>query len=267
MRKKMYELALFAGAGGGILGSMLSGHTCIGAVEYAEYPRKVLMARQRDGFLPKFPIWDDVSTFRIDNDECREYIELLKSKADELCISGGFPCQDISSAGKGAGITADTRSGLWFEMARIIDEIRPRNVFVENSPMLTSRGLGSVLGDLAELGDNAKWGVLGGEQTYGCCKRERLWIYACTNKERHARRRRQEHNIQEQQIYKNIKNNRDKIWSKAQQCLQISDWKNLFRSNGFRDGSEVADRMDRLAAVGNGQDPRLVRTILEMFKD
>ena len=184
----MYELELFAGAGGGILGSLLRGHTCIGAVEKEEYPRKVLLQRQRDGILPHFPIWDDVTTFRIDNPECREYIEFLRTIREQLCISGGFPCQDISAAGKGSGITKDSRSGLWFEFARIICEIRPARVFVENSPVLTSRGLGIVLGDLAEMGYNAKWGVLGAVDVGAPHKRERIWISATNSNKKSVRK-------------------------------------------------------------------------------
>jgi hypothetical protein len=74
-------------------------------------------------------------------------------------VSGGFPCQDISAAGKGAGITGE-RSGLWREMARIVGEVRPRFVFVENSPLLISRGIGVVLGDFAAMGYDARWGVV-----------------------------------------------------------------------------------------------------------
>ena len=179
----MYELELFAGAGGGILGGLLRGHTCIGAVEIEEYPRKVLLQRQRDGILPNFPIWDDVRTFRIDNPETRGWIEVIRSVREELTISGGFPCQDISSAGTGSGITKDSRSGLWFEFARIIREIRPARVFVENSPVLTSRGLGIVLGDLAEMGYDAKWGVLGAVDLGAYHERERIWISATNTKE------------------------------------------------------------------------------------
>lgn len=145
----MNELALFAGAGGGILGGALLGWTTVGAVEIEKYPRECLLQRQRDGILPPFPIWDDVCTFN--GKPWRGLVDV---------ISGGFPCQDISSAGKGAGITG-ARSGLWKEMHRIICEVRPRYAFMENSPMLTSRGLGTVLGDLAESGYNAAWLVLG----------------------------------------------------------------------------------------------------------
>ena len=179
--ENLFELALFSGAGGGILGSMLGGHTCIGAVEIEEDPREVLKQRQRDGILPKFPIWDDIRTFRSDNYDTMPYISLLRSIKDQLIVSGGFPCQDISAAGTGAGINADTRSGLWFEMARVINEIRPARVRVENSPMLTSRGLGIVLADLAEMGYNAEWGVLGADDIGAPHRRKRIWILAYCN--------------------------------------------------------------------------------------
>jgi site-specific DNA-cytosine methylase len=82
---------LFAGAGGGILADILLGHRTIGAVEIEDYPRKILLARQLDGSLPRFPIWDDVTTFRIDNPDTRSYIEWLRERSGELVICGGFP--------------------------------------------------------------------------------------------------------------------------------------------------------------------------------
>ena len=160
----MNELALFAGAGGGILGGKLLGWRTVCAVEWEQYPASVLCARQNDGLLPTFPIWDDVQTF--DGKPWRGIVDV---------VSGGFPCQDISSAGKGAGIDGE-RSGMWGEMARIIHEVRPRFVFVENSPMLTSRGLGRVLGDLASMGFDARWGVLGAADVGAKHQRDRIWI-------------------------------------------------------------------------------------------
>lgn len=173
----MYELALFAGAGGGILGGILCGHQCIGAVEIEEYPRKVLLARQRDGVLPEFPIWDDVRTFRRDNPETGEYIEFLRSIRSELVISGGFPCTDISLAGKGAGLDGE-HSSLWWEFARIIGEVEPRYAFVENSPALTIRGGLRVVGSLAELGYDCKWGIVGADDAGAPHRRKRIWILA-----------------------------------------------------------------------------------------
>ena len=86
----LYTFHLFAGAGGGILGDLLLGHIPIGAIEIEEYPRKVLMQRQRDGILPPFPIWDDVRTFGI-AEETKPFIEKLKEVSEELAICGGFP--------------------------------------------------------------------------------------------------------------------------------------------------------------------------------
>jgi len=172
---RIKTLHLFAGAGGGILADLLLGHQPIGAVEVEAYPRKVLLQRQLDGCLPEFPIWDDVRTFRSDNPDTSAYIDRLRGIRSELAICGGFPCQDISAAGKGAGITGE-RSGLWNEMARIIREIRPRYIFVENSPMLISRGLHVVLGEIAAMGYDAKWGVVGAHHAGGNHKRDRIWI-------------------------------------------------------------------------------------------
>jgi DNA (cytosine-5)-methyltransferase 1 len=160
------ELALFAGAGGGILGGHLLGWRTVCAVEWEQYPASVLCARQNDKILPPFPIWDDVQTF--DGNPWRGIVDV---------VSGGFPCQDISAAGKGAGIEGE-RSGMWKHMARIIGEVRPHYVFVENSPMLTSRGLGVVLADLSSLGFDAKWGVVSAADIGANHQRERIWIRA-----------------------------------------------------------------------------------------
>jgi len=162
----MNELALFAGAGGGILGGHLLGWRTVCAVEWEAYPASVLCARQNDGLLPSFPIWDDVQTF--DGKPWRGIVDV---------VSGGFPCQDISAAGRGGGIEAE-RSGMWKHMARIIGEVRPRYAFVENSPMLTFRGLGTVLADLAKMGFDAEWGVLSAADVGANHKRERIWICA-----------------------------------------------------------------------------------------
>ena len=162
----MRELALFAGAGGGILGGKLLGWRTVCAVERDAYAAQVLAQRQTDGCLDPFPIWSDVCSF--DGRPWRGIVDV---------VSGGFPCQDISTAGKGAGIDGE-RSGLWGQMARIICEVRPRFAYVENSPALTSRGLHRVLGDLAEMGMDARWGVLGADDCGAHHERKRIWIVA-----------------------------------------------------------------------------------------
>lgn len=160
------ELALFAGIGGGILGGKLLGWRTVCAVEIEPFCRQVLRARQDEGSLERFPVFDDVRAF--DGRAWRGRVDV---------VSGGFPCQDISCAGKGGGIDAP-RSGLWREFARIIREVRPRFALVENSPMLTRRGLSRVLGDLAAAGYDAAWSVLSAADVGAPHLRRRMWIVA-----------------------------------------------------------------------------------------
>lgn len=178
----LYSIHLFGGIGGGILGDIKAGNTPICAVEIEDYPRRVLLQRQLDGVLPIFPIWDDILTFSHDNTECRQFFDRAIAIRNRLLIAGGFPCQDISAAGKGAGIDG-SKSGLWKEFARVIREIRPKSVWVENSPILTVRGIDRVLWDLAAMGYDSKWGVVSAadsiwNQGYPRLdhKRDRIWI-------------------------------------------------------------------------------------------
>jgi len=238
------ELHLFAGAGGGILGGMLLGHTTVCAVEIEEYPRKVLLQRQRDGILPRFPIWDDVQTF--DGKPWR-------GKVDVVC--GGFPCQDISAAGKGAGIDGE-RSGMWREMARIINEIRPKHVFVENSPLLVGRGLARVLGDLTEMGYDSKWCVLGAHHVGGKHKRERIWILA---------------NSDEQP--QNGRLHGSSWWERepkeavcdARQGRGEEAWLSVAECELGRVADGVASVVDRLTALGNGQVPLVAANAFKLL--
>jgi DNA (cytosine-5)-methyltransferase 1 len=225
----MNELALFAGAGGGILAGHMLGWRTVCAVEIEDYPRRVLLQRQADGILPRFPIWDDVATF--DGQPWRGKIDI---------ITGGFPCQDISAAGKGVGLDGE-RSGLWGEMARIIREVRPRYAFIENSPMLTIRGLDRVLCDLAQMGFDANWGVLGADDVGAKHKRDRIWIVAYANDSERRRELRGFRGLQK--------------------CIEEWDTHSTFNQpEPVRMVDGVASRVDRLKAVGNGQVPLCATT-------
>ena len=162
-------LHLFAGAGGGIIADMMMGHNPVGAVEIDEYCCKILEQRQKDGWLPAFPIFKDVKEF--DGSEIQE-------KVDVVC--GGFPCQDISCAGKGAGITG-TRSGLFYELTRICRNLRPRYLFLENSPFIVTRGLDAVLREISEMGYDAEWCCLPASEVGAWHKRERWWCLCKDN--------------------------------------------------------------------------------------
>ena len=236
---ELNELALFAGAGGGILGGHLLGWRTVCAVEWEPYPASVLCARQNDNILPPFPIWDDVQTF--DGKPWRGIVDV---------VSGGFPCQDISAAGGGGGIDGE-RSGMWREMARIIHQVRPRFVFVENSPMLTSRGLGRVLGNLASMGFDAKWGVLGADCIGLPHRRERIWILATHSRYKHVERSSQKKVFGKPRIQGKFYDGVDK---------NQSGLRSIFSPGLCRTFNGLTGQVDRLKAVGNAQVPRVAAT-------
>ena len=256
----MNELALFAGAGGGILGGKLLGWRTVCAVEWEPYPASVLCARQNDGLLPPFPIWDDVQTF--DGKPWRGIVDV---------VSGGFPCQDISIAGKGDGLDGE-RSGMWTEMARIIGEVRPRFAFVENSPMLVTRGLERVLADLTEMGYDSRWGVVSASDIGANHRRERIWIVAhakrlgwqerpekcgessnqeTSNKLNHSCEMGNSNSMRKQQSERSKQN-------KWRRIGDTSWW--AIEPDVGRVANGVAARMDRLKAIGNGQVPLCAAT-------
>lgn len=228
----MNELALFAGAGGGILGGRLLGWRTVCAVEINTYCARRLLQRQNEGHLPPFPVWDDVCTF--DGHPWRGVVDV---------VSGGFPCQDISSAGGGAGIGGE-RSGLWREFARIIEEVRPRYAFIENSPWLRTRGLVRVLKDLARLGYDAAWGVLGASDVGAPHHRRRMWIVAYASEDGHVA---DTYNGDERDLSVN-----GEVASES--GTPCDHWWSSERGLG-RVANGVAHRVDRLRAIGNGQVP------------
>lgn len=159
----MHLLDLFSGIGGFSLGLERSGaFKTVAFCEIEPYCQKVLAKH-----WPQVPIYDDVRTITADR------LAADGITIDAIC--GGFPCQDISCAGKKAGLEGE-RSGLWFEYARIIGELRPRYVIVENVAALLSRGLDRVLGTLASLGYDAEWHCIPASAIGAPHKRDRVWI-------------------------------------------------------------------------------------------
>lgn len=243
------ELALFAGVGGGLLASRLLGWRTVCAVELDKYCQRVLLQRQRDGCLDKFPIWDDVRTF--DGRPWRGKVDV---------ISGGFPCQPFSVAGKQRG-AADERN-MWPATARILDEVRPRFAFLENVPALINSGyFGTILGDLAAIGFDARWGVLGASRLGAHFPGQRLWVRTLSSAARGVRRQRRGQNEQEtfaanlwgQRQFERLVRNETEYGLSAGSLGRISDG--------------VAHRVDRLRAIGNGQVPAVaVRAWNELSK-
>ena len=275
----MNELALFADAGGGILGGKLLGWRTVCAVEWEAYPASVLCARQNDGLLPPFPIWDDVQTF--DGKPWAGIVDV---------VSGGFPCQDISAAGKGAGIDGE-RSGMWREMARIIGEVRPRYAFVENSPMLVTRGLERVLADLTAMGYDSRWGVVSAADIGAKHKRERIWIVASSNayKQYGRGKSQQSINIGGEKIHNEfggicseISNSEYVGNTQSPRLSPCVEGQGQGQFGGTSIGSAqwwetepavgrvadgVAARVDRLKAIGNGQVPLCAATAWRILSE
>lgn len=165
---QLTAISLFSGAAGLDLGVQLAVGECrtVAYVEREAYACEVLASRMEKDDLDPAPIWTDVSTF--DGEPFRGLVDI---------ILGGFPCQDISVAGKRAGIGGE-RSGLWKQFARIVEEVQPRLVFIENVAALRSSGLEVVLEDLASLGYDAEWGTLRASDVGATHHRDRLFLVA-----------------------------------------------------------------------------------------
>ena len=159
---------LFAGGGGGLLADLILGKRPIIAVEWDKYACSILRTRAADGWFPDLSVWEgDVRLFNPS-----EYA----GKVD--CIHAGFPCQDISVAGKQAGVGEETRSGLYREVLRIADVVRPDELYMENVSAILSNGLGTVLADLSARGYSARWICLRASDVGANHGRDRWWLLA-----------------------------------------------------------------------------------------
>ncbi len=170
---KLRVLDLFSGIGGFSLGlERTGGFETVAFCEIEDFPRRVLKKH-----WPEVPIYNDVRTLTAD--------VLRRDGIAVDVITGGFPCQDLSVAGKQRGMGEGTRSGLWSEIARLVGELRPQFVVVENVPNLLSgpperRGgwFGRVLGDLAEIGYDAEWHRISAANVGASHIRDRVWLLA-----------------------------------------------------------------------------------------
>lgn len=163
----MNGMALCAGVGGLELGLRLAleEYRCVCYAEREAYGAAILAARIRDGFMDDAPIWSDIETF--DGRPWRGQVDI---------ISAGFPCQPWSSAGRRQGL--EDERWIWPEIARIVRDVRPRYVFLENSPRIVDGGQTEVLRDLALCGFNAEWDLFSAETVGAPHVRQRLFTLA-----------------------------------------------------------------------------------------
>ena len=167
------ELSLFTGYGGFSLAFKMAGMDVrtVGYVEIDQYAQEIIKARISDGYLDDAPIFPDISAFN--GEQYRGLVDI---------VSGGFPCQDLSIAGKRAGLDGE-RSGLWWEMLRCVREVGPRYVLIENvSGILVGGQAGTVVGELSSLGYDAKWHMLPAASVGAPHLRWRWWCLAYASK-------------------------------------------------------------------------------------
>lgn len=250
---ELYTLHLFAGGGGGgILADLLLGHCPVGAVEIEPFQRSILLRNQLAGNLPNFPVWDDVTTFRKDNPATGPYITRLEKIRDQLCICGGFPCQDISAANPAGKGLEGSRSGLYFEMLRIVREIRPQFVFLENSPIILTKGVEKVFKTLSEVGYHLAYGIVSGSDAGAPHLRKRWWCLGCADTE-HGEELRDGIPIKTQ--FSRFENASDVIPYISEGAFRRRHWgcsENKTKPYAYRRGEEADNRRQR-----RGFEPRL----------
>jgi len=240
--------SLFAGIGGFDLGFERAGMVCKWQVEIDDYANRVLAKH-----------WPNVHRER----DIRECGARNLEAVDVIC--GGFPCQDISLAGDGAGIDG-TRSGLWSEYARIVRELGPRFVIVENVAALLIRGFDRVLGTLANLGYDAEWSCVSACSMGAPHSRDRMFIVA--NRREVGRYRSGRNTDGKHGVHRRLDN-----WKAAKGGSEWRDVECWIKSimedgggiipaserGGMADG--VPNRLDRIGGCGNAVVPQIAELI------
>jgi DNA (cytosine-5)-methyltransferase 1 len=258
MTTKLRVLDLFSGIGGFSLGlERTGGFETVAFCEIEEFPRQVLAKH-----WPKVPCYHDVKTLTAD--------VLARDGVAVDVITGGFPCQDLSVAGKQRGLIEGTRSGLWSEIVRLIGELRPSYVIVENVANLLSGPsnrpggwFGRVLGDLAECGYNAEWENIPASAVGAPHRRERVWVVAYPNKD-----------AWKQLFPLSVNHEAKRQSNKGRVGGHVRDWRGVargrfvegwtvFEPSFLRPGHGVSSGLagNRLAALGNAVVPQIPELI------
>lgn len=253
---------LFSGIGGFSYGlRKAGGFRTVAYCEIEPYCQAVLCARMRDGWLDSAPIHSDIT--KLDGKPWRGRVDV---------ITGGFPCQDISVAGDQVGI-GGARSGLWKEMGRLVCEVRPRYVIVENVPAILDGGIGVVLGDLAEGGYDAEWDCIPASAFGASHLRDRTWIVAYPVRER----------VEGSGVFTSAskmlrtEQERDEMgerWTALPRSFDDGDGRSVVASDGLsplrREDDGLPDALDRLSSLGNSIVPQIAewigKRILEVNK-
>lgn len=234
----------FSGIGGFSFAGerILSAFETIAFVECEPFCQKILCKH-----WPLVPIFNDIKTY---NPE--------PNSAD--IITAGFPCQDISVAGRQAGIKQGTRSGLFYELMRVIRQVRPRYVVLENVAAITTNGLDIVLGSLAEAGYDTEWSCIRASDMGGCHRRDRWWLVAYPNSTgtQGLRPERQLREVGEEIAPK---------WRPGPELLSPA-WRSYISKPLLHRGDDgLSNRVDRLKALGNAVVPQVAAIPLQRVLD
>ncbi len=236
--EKLRTLDLFAGIGGFSLGlERTGGFETVAFCEIEKFPQQVLRKH-----WPEVPIYDDVRALTA------ERLAADGIAVDGIC--GGFPCQDISVAGKGLGLAGE-RSGLFYEVARLIGELEPKFVILENVGALLCRGLDAVLGALASLGYDAIWHCIPASHVGLPHTRDRVWVIAYPREERGQRRWQEAFS----RLYR---------ISWGENVRRAAEWARRpdISASGLCRGSDgVPARVDRTSVLGNAVTPLIPELI------
>ena len=282
----MRELSLFSGAGGGVLGTGLLGWKTVGYVEQNSYCQTILSARIKDGILHEGPVFGDINAFISEG-----YADAYKGMVD--VVTAGFPCQPFSVAGSGKA-SSDPRN-CWPQTIEVIRKVKPRFCLLENVPGLLSRKhryFETILKDLAKSGYDARWKVISASEVGAPHKRDRLWIVAYPKSEqRNGLNDDARISVEERPVSKSGDSSRQETMAYSEsirmegsgtngkQESQLQAEQGLPRRNSTRGGTVywetepnvgrvangVANRVDRLKAIGNGQVPEVVATAWEVL--
>ncbi len=284
----MKLLDTFAGIGGFSYAAekLVGGFKTTQFIEINPYCQKIL-----NKHWSHVPIHDDITTFT--------------AKSGEFdIITGGFPCQDISVAGLQKGITKETRSGLFYELIRVIRMVRPKYVVLENVAAILNRGLDIVLRELSEAGYDAEWAVISASSLGACHRRSRWWLVAYPNSVRWGGRSSERRSTQERQLLQRKSEGR-KMGSETERCSINTSYPDSERLQGLRGEYELqesckertftwrnsgitlnpnwkgykskptlcrgddglSNRVDRLKALGNSIVPAVAAIPLQRVKD
>lgn len=215
--------------------------------EVDRYAQGILLSRMAEELLPEAPIWDDITTF--DGRALKGVVDI---------IYGGFPCQNISVAGNGEGLEGE-RSGLFWEVVRLVDEVQPRFVFLENVPAIRCRGLRAIANVFTSKRYDSRWCMLSAGDVGAPHFRKRWWFLAYSSSQR-----RWEDAISPPRNEGENEGRTEKKDYKLERVAQSDFWQSCDRSLHRMDAGLPA-RVDRIKALGNAVVPLQAREAFKML--